>query len=77
MAKPVSRNHAEPCQPRLMQELNLIQLCNFLNHMAFGVDLDELKPLTAGLVTNPSKFFAEYVPMRRKLSIDDHLNERS
>lgn len=43
-------------------------MCNFLNHMAFNVDLDSVKPLEdPQTVEKPSRNL-KYDPMRRKLA---------
>ncbi|PHH91896.1 hypothetical protein CDD83_9839 [Cordyceps sp. RAO-2017] len=45
-------------------------VCNFLNHMAFNVDLDSVKPLEEPLeVKKISAHKASYEPMRRKLPV--------
>ncbi|KAL3957554.1 hypothetical protein ACCO45_008132 [Purpureocillium lilacinum] len=42
---------------------------NFLNHMAFNVDLDSVKPLQDARTTDKASRGADYDPMRRKLAI--------
>ena len=49
----------------------LLQIGNFLNHMAFNVDLDSVTPLQNPRTTNKPSRGADYDPMRRKLAIEE------
>ncbi|KAG6039878.1 hypothetical protein E4U41_001878 [Claviceps citrina] len=44
-------------------------VCNFLNHLAFKVDLDSLKPSSESVVQQSPFHSAIYKPMRRKLEV--------
>ncbi|PHH63772.1 hypothetical protein CDD81_5537 [Ophiocordyceps australis] len=44
-------------------------LCNFLNHMAFKVDLESVTPLSDPSTVDEPSHGAQYSPMRRKLNI--------
>ncbi|KAG5933145.1 hypothetical protein E4U53_001078 [Claviceps sorghi] len=44
-------------------------VCNFLNHLAFKVDMDSLKPSSESAVPENPSHGADFDPMRRKLEI--------
>lgn len=65
--KPVSPNIDKP--QGIVQFLTSWQVCNFLNHLAFRVDLDSLTPSSESVVPERPSHGAAYKPMQRKLEI--------